>query len=217
MARSLRAAVVLAPVLLGFGGIAHAQYLYKCVASSGKTITSDRPPVQECPDKIIYIMRPDGTPAGKLDPPMTPEQRRKAAEEEKRRIEEQEAALDQKRKDRSLLETYGSADEIDATRKRAVADRQALIDRAQKRLDELKRDKKRLNDETEFYQKREMPEKLKRQLADNNDAIRGQERSINETKADIRRVEDFYGAQAKRFRELMELGATPVQRTAEGK
>ena len=201
-------------IVLG-SGVAHADF-YKCTTADGRTVSGDLPP-PECMTREYRRYGNDGRLLEVIAAPLTPEQKRQRAEEEKRKAEEEEAKRDQSRRDRSLLETYGTIEEIEATRKRAAADRQILIDRAQKRLDELKRERKRLDDETEFYVKRQLPEKLKRALADNNEAVKGQQKVIADAKAEARRADEFYGAQAKRYQELMDLGAQPIQRLTEKK
>jgi hypothetical protein len=87
-----------------------------------------------------------------------------------------------------------------------------IIERAARRKEELKRERKKLDDESEFYLKREMPEKLKRALAANNEMVKSQDKIIGDTRADMARVNERYDAEAKRFRELVSAGAVPVQR-----
>lgn len=185
--------------------------LYVCTTAGGRTITADRPP-PECADRPIRELRSDGSVRRVIEPPLTPEQRAQREAERKRQIEEAERQRAQMRRDLSLLETYANEAEIEASRNRALADRQVLIERAIKRMEEIKRERKKLDDETEFYVKRELPEKLKRALAANNDMLRAQEKIIADAKADMARVNERYDAEVKRFRELVSAGATPVQR-----
>ncbi|HTT11809.1 MAG TPA: hypothetical protein VMG60_13025 [Burkholderiaceae bacterium] len=197
----------------GTGG-ARAGQLYVCTTPSGRTITSDMPP-QECADGPIRELRPDGSVRRVIEPPLTPAQRAERDAEAKRQIEEAERQRGQMRRDLSLLETYGSENEIEATRNRALSDRQALIERALRRMDELKRERRKLDDETEFYAKHELPEKLKRELSANDDMLRSQQKAIAETRADMARVNERYDAESRRFRELVSAGAQPVQRPPE--
>lgn len=205
------ARLVIAAVLLALGGGVQAQFLYKCVTAEGRRVTSDRPP-PECADRPIDVLRADGTPYRRIEPPPTPEQTRKREEEERRKIDEEEARRSQRQSDRSLLETYASLEEIEAARKRALADQQKLIDRAFERKGELQRERKKLDDEAEFYVKRDMPEKLKREFAANNELMKTQDKSIANTKSEMERINQRFAAFARRFRELMAAGATPVQR-----
>jgi len=203
-------ALVVLMAVAGASGAAQAQ-LFVCTTPSGRTITADLPPV-ECADRQIRELRPDGSIRRIIEPPLTPAQRAEREAEAKRQIEEAERQRGQMRRDLSLLETYGSENEIEATRNRALGDRQGLIERAIKRMDELKRERKKLDNETEFYAKRELPEKLKRALAANNEMVSSQQKIITDTKADMARVNERYDAESKRFRELVSAGAQPVQR-----
>lgn len=198
-------------LLWALAGVAAAQQsIFVCSDAKGRTVSGDRPPA-ECVGAIREL-RPDGSVRRVIEPPLTPEQRAQREAERKRQIEEAERQRAQMRRDLSLLETYANEAEIEAARNRALADRQALIERAIRRMEEIKRERKKLDDETEFYVKREMPEKLKRALAANSEMMRVQEKIIADTRADMARVNERYDAEVRRFRELVSGGATPVQR-----
>ncbi len=189
---------------------ANAQ-LYVCTTAAGKTITADRPPL-ECQDRPVRELRSDGSVRRVIEPPLTAEQRAEREVEAKRQRDEAERQRGQMRRDLSLLETYAHESEIEASRNRALADRQVLIERANKRMEELKRERKKLDNESEFFTKRELPEKLKRSLANNNEMVSAQQKSITDTRADMQRVNERYDAEIRRFRELVKAGATPVLR-----
>jgi len=185
--------------------------LFVCTTPSGRTLTGDMPP-PGCEDSVIRVLNPDGSTRRLIEPPLTPEQKRRREEEERRRHEREMQAQDQMRKDRALLETYASEDEIQASRDRTLASRQALIDRANQQLKQFKSDRKRLDDETEFYAKRKMPDRLKRALDDNAALQEQQLRAIGDIRADMQRINERYDSELRRFRELVIRGATPVQR-----
>jgi hypothetical protein len=185
--------------------------LYVCTTPAGRTLTGDIPPT-ECQNVPIRELNRDGSIRRVIEPPLTPEQRQKRELEEKKRRERETAAQEQMRKDRALLETYASEDEIEASRDRTLASRQMLIDRANQQLKEFKMDRKRLEDESEFYAKRQLPEKLKRSLDDNAGLQAQQLHAIDDIRTDMQRINERYDAELRRFRELVIRGATPVQR-----
>lgn len=188
--------------------------LYVCTTPSGRTLTGDTPP-PECQGVLIRELNRDGSIKRVIEPPLTPDQKRKREEDEKKRHQLEMQAQEQLRKDRALLETYGSEDEIEASRDRTLASRQALIDRANQQLKEFKVDRKRLDDEAEFYLKRQMPDKLKQAL-DANAALQAQQlKTIDDIRADMQRINERYDAELLRFRELVMRGATPVQRKSD--
>jgi hypothetical protein len=174
-------------------------------------LTGDSPP-PDCGDSVIRVLNPDGSTKRVIEPPLTPEQKRKREEEERRRHERELLAQEQMRKDRALLETYATEDEIESSRDRTLADRQVLIERANQQLREFKVDRKRLDDEVEFYSKRQMPDKLKRALDDNAALQAHQLSTIEDIRAEMQRLNEHYDAELKRFRELVMRGATPAQR-----
>jgi hypothetical protein len=185
--------------------------LFICTLRNGRTLTEDVPP-PECQDVPIRELNRDGSVKRVIEPPLTPEQKKKREQEEKERRERERQAQEQLRSDRALLETYASEDEIESSRDRTLASRQALIDRANQQLKEFKMDRKRLDDEAEFYVRRPMPDKLKRAIEDNKALQQQQLRAIDDIRADMRRINERFDAQLRRFRELVNRGATPVQR-----
>ncbi len=118
------------------------------------------------------------------------------------------------RRDLALLETYASEAEIEETRNRALGSRQQLIDRAQQRLLDHQKERKKLDSEAEFYARREMPDKLKRSFDSNAALMRSEQRIIDDVKADMERVNARFDAELKRWRDLVTAGAQPVQRAA---
>jgi hypothetical protein len=199
-----------------FGALPAAAWcqLYVCTTASGRTLTGDLPP-PDCGNVPIRELNRDGSIRRVIEPPLTPEQKKKRDVEEKARREREHAAQEQLRKDRALLEAYAGEDEIESARDRVLADRQLLIDRANQQLKEIRADRKRLEDEAEFYAKRQMPDKLKRALEDNAALQAQQMRTIDEIRAEMQRINDQYDANLRRYRELVMRGATPVQRKSE--
>lgn len=184
--------------------------LYVCT-TNGRTLTGDLPP-PECGNVEIRELNRDGSVKRVIEPPLTPEQKKARELEAKQRREREMQAQEQLRRDRALLETYASEDEIETNRDRTLAQRQALIVRANQQLKEFKMDRKRLDDESEFYAKRQLPDKLKRALDDNAALQQQQLHAIDDIRADMERINERYDAELRRFRELVMRGATPTQR-----
>jgi hypothetical protein len=187
--------------------------LYVCTDARGRTITGDKPPA-ECADRAVRELRTDGSVRRVIEPPLTPEQKAAREAEAKRQRDEAEKQRAQMRRDLALLETYASEAEIEETRNRALGSRQQLIDRAQQRLLEHQKDRKKLEAEAEFYAKREMPDKLKRSFDGNASLMRSEQRIIDEVRADMDRVNARFDAELKRWRDLVTSGAQPVQRSS---
>jgi len=203
--------LLLAAALLTAMPLAQAQ-LFVCTDARGRTITGDKPP-PECADKAVRELRSDGSVRRTIEPPLTPEQKAAREAEAKRQREEAEKQRAQMRRDLTLLETYASEAEIEDTRNRALGSRQQLIDRSQQRLVEHQKERKKLDNEAEFYSKRQMPDKLKRAFEGNAALIRTEQRVIDDVRADMDRVNGRFDAELKRWRELVSSGAQPVQRS----
>jgi len=189
--------------------------MYVCTTPSGRTITSDRPPA-ECASVPIRELRPDGSVRRVIEPPLTAEQRKARSEQAQREKHEHEAKRSQARQDLALLETYATEKDIEAARKAALVSRQAMIDRSMKRLDSFAVERKKLDEEAEFYVNRKIPDKLEHAIEANKSLAEAEHRLIAEMQADLARINKRFDAEAERYRELVAAGAKPFLRTGEG-
>lgn len=203
--------VLIATLLMTIAPVAHSQ-LYVCTDARGRTLTSDRPP-PECADRPVRELRSDGSVRRVIEPPLSAEQRAAREAEARRQAEEADRQRAQMRRDLALLEAYATTDEIEEARNRALGTRSQLIDRANKRIEEHKRERAKLEKEAEFYVGRELPDSLKRALENNSALMRSEQRIVDDVRGDMDRVNARFDAENKRWRELISAGATPVQRT----
>jgi myosin heavy subunit len=187
--------------------------MFSCVAN-GKTYSADRPP-PECANSEMRELNRDGSVRRVIPRPLTVEEQRARALETKKKLEEEERLLAQRRRDRALLEAYANDAEIEAARKKSLEGAEQAIKRSQERADSLKKDRKRLDDESEFYKKREQPDSLKRAYALNAQAVSGEERIMAEARGEVARINERFDAERKRYKELLAQGARPVQRNPE--
>jgi hypothetical protein len=192
------AAAALAAALLCQG--AAAQYLYVCTVN-GHTITGQLPPL-ECKNVEVRELNTDGTTHKIIAAPRNAEQIKRDRQAEEERMRQEEAQRAEARKDRALLETYSSVDEIEAARKRALAGQQMLVDRADSRIAQYKKEKKRLDDEAEFYVKHEMPRKLKDAYATNQTLTEQQEKARADAMANMTRINKSFDEDHQRFEEI---------------
>jgi hypothetical protein len=118
---------------------------YRCVAKDGrKYYGSTRPP--QCMDVVTEALSAQGLVIGRLEAPLTPEQRaaREAAAQqnaaaEQARREAENAAKVQARRDQALLQTYTSERDIESVRQRAIADNQRAVAQVEARIAALKK------------------------------------------------------------------------------
>jgi len=187
--------------------------IYSCVAN-GRNYSGDRPP-PECANSDIRELNRDGSLRRVIPRPLTAEEQKARALEAKRRLEEEERALAQRRRDRSLLEAYANEDEIEAARSKALDASREIVRRSEARIDRMDADRKRLDDESEFYKKRELPDTVKRAYTNNEQEKAAELKIVHEARAEMQRINDRFDAERRRFRELVGQGATPVQRNPE--
>jgi hypothetical protein len=118
---------------------------YRCVAKDGrKYYGSTRPP--QCMDVMTEALSAQGMVIGRLEAPLTPEQRaareaaaQKNAAAEQARREAENAAKVQARRDQALLQTYTSERDIESVRQRAIADNQRATEQVEARIAALKK------------------------------------------------------------------------------
>ncbi len=209
-----RTAIGGAIVALAVAAAPASATVFVCTTADGRTITGDRPPA-ECADVPIRELRADGLVRRVIEPPLTEEQRRARAEQARLAKQRHDEKRAQARQDIALLETYANEADIEVARKTALASRQAMIDRSRKRLETFAVERKKLDEETEFYVNRKLPLKLEQAIEANESLVQAEQRLIVEMQADIARINKRFDDEAGRYRELREAGAKPFVRTSE--
>ncbi len=175
---------------------------FACKPPNGPTIYEDFPP-PECRNVEIRELNPDGSLKRVIEPPMSEEQKRVKNDRERKQAECMKQNQVQHRKDRSLLETYPSEDDLLAARDRALANRYSQMEKEYHKLKQLKAARKRLSDEEEFYAKREVPDELKTRLADNDSEKAMVEHVIAVKFSEMQRTAESFDEDLKRYRALV--------------
>ncbi len=187
--------------------------IFTCTVS-GKTFSGDRPP-QECANAEMRELNRDGSVRRVIARPLTQDELRARALEAKKRLEEEDKQVAQRRRDKSLLEAYASDEEIEAARAKSLESAMQSMARAQARIDNLSGERKKLDDEAEFYKKRVLPDQIKRSFVSNQQEVSQAEKILNDARTETQRINERFDAEKKRFRELLAQGARPVQRNPE--
>ena len=208
---ALYAALGLAPVAAAPPGTSTSSTLYCCLDANGKQVCGDILP-QACYGRGYREIGDGARTVRQVEAPLTAEQRaQRAIEDEKRRIEEL-ARREQQRKDQALLNTYGSERDIDTMRARSEEDVHKSIKSAEAKIAEMRIQRKRFEDEAEFYKKKTMPSELAKELRTVEHEIRLQQEIIDSKKRDFETIKAKYGADRQRYTELT--GRTsPASRT----
>ena len=205
---NMRMGVVLARGLLGLACVAFAQSglaqgIYTCVDAQGRKLTSDRP-IPECIDREQKLLNPSGTVKQKIGPTLTAAERTAQEAKEKQELEDRNRIAEEHRRDKALLARYPTRAAHDKERNEALAQVTAVSKAASTRLNELAAQRKKLDDEMEFYKKdpTKAPEYLRRQVEENNQSAVVQKRFIVEQEEEVRRVNGRFDDELVRLRQL---------------
>ena len=211
--RAALTALVVGICALAVGPASAQQSIFTCTVA-GKTFSGYRVP-PECSNSDVRELNRDGSLKRVIARPLTVDEQRARALEAKKRLEEEDKALAQRRRDKSLVEAYADEAEIEAARAKSLESSNQVIARASQRLAGLNGERKKLDDESEFYKKTVLPDQIKRSYVSNKQQVSAEEKIISEAQAEIQRINDRFDSEKKRFRELLAQGARPVQRNPE--
>ncbi|MBI3140535.1 MAG: hypothetical protein HYZ19_01570 [Rhodocyclales bacterium] len=187
---------------------AQARSTFCCTEPGGKQVCSDVLPPQ-CYGRAYREINERGVTVKRVDAPPTAEQRAQQEAELKTKQDEERKRMEQERQNRALLATYASERDIDYLRDRAVADLEHAIKQSRDKYDEIGKRRKKLDDEAEFYKKKELPPKLQTALRDNESDMKALTAAIAEKKKEIEAVKARYEGEKARYRELTAKGARP--------
>jgi len=191
---------------LALADAAAAAKIYKWTDERGVTHYGEVIP-PEYKDQAAQEMSPHGITLRKLDAvsaTITPEQRKAAEEKTAREREEKQRAFEQRRRDVALVNTYTSAQEIDAARERtlqlpsqAIRGLEPRLKKAQDRLTSVEQQAAGL-----VKAGKRVPEAVESDIADQKievDTIRAE---IERNKTQIEIIKSKYEQDKKRYLEV---------------
>ena len=174
---------------------------YCCTEAAGTQVCGDILP-QSCYGRAYRELGQTGQTLREVAPPLTAEQRAQRTIEDEQRKEAEARQKEQQRKDQALLNTYASAEDIEALRKRALDDINKSIKNAESRITEIRATRKKFEDEAEFYKKKPLPEDLRKGLRDTDFEIRAQQSLIEAKKKEADVIQAKYDEDRARFLNL---------------
>lgn len=192
---------LLLATLTGTSALAAGNF-FCCNDASGKQVCGDILP-QACYGRAYRELGSNGQTIRTVDAPLTAEQRSQREAEEEKRKREEEKRKEQQRKDQALLNTYGNEQDIELMRKRAEGDVLKAIANAEKKIVEIRQQRKKFENEAEFYKKKTLPHEVKKGLADADSDINSQEVFIAEKKKELEVIHAKYDEDKRRFVELI--------------
>ena len=192
---------LLLATLTGTSALAAGNF-FCCNDASGKQVCGDILP-QACYGRAYRELGSNGQTIRTVDAPLTAEQRSQREAEEEKRKREEEKRKEQQRKDQALLNTYGNEQDIELMRKRAEGDVLKAIANAEKKIVEIRQQRKKFENEAEFYKKKTLPHEVQKGLADADSDINSQEVFIAEKKKELEVIHAKYDEDKRRFVELI--------------
>ena len=192
---------LLLATLTGTSALAAGNF-FCCNDASGKQVCGDILP-QACYGRAYRELGSNGQTIRTVDAPLTAEQRSQREAEEEKRKREEEKRKEQQRKDQALLNTYGTEQDIELMRKRAEGDVLKAIANAEKKIVEIRQQRKKFENEAEFYKKKTLPHEVKKGMDDADSDINSQEVFIAEKRKELEVIHAKYDEDKRRFVELI--------------
>lgn len=179
--------------------------IYTCVDAAGRRITADRP-IAACIDREQRELSPTGTTRRVIGPTLTQHERAQQAAMARKAQNERDRIAEERRRERVLVTRYPNQNAHDDERAATLETSEVQIKIAQQRLQELRAERKNLNQEMEFYRRdpAKAPVKLQRSLADNDLAADDQRRQISAREQEMERINQRFDAELEQLRALWE-------------
>lgn len=195
------------PGLAQAQGVRSASGIYTCIDPQGRKLTSDRP-IPECLAREQRVLNQDGSVRQVVPPTLTAEERAERDTHERKLAQERAAKADAARRDRNLMARFPDQAAHYRARVASLETVRIAIRSTEHRLADLSVERRRLNDEAEFYVGRSLPAYLKQQLDANDAAVEAQRVATRNQEAEMARINALYDAELVRLRQLW-AGALP--------
>jgi len=212
----LKAVVVTCLLSLALGVLpVHAQKIYTCTDSNGRRLTSDRP-IDACVDREQRVIDGTGTVRRVVGPTLTENERAALEAKRQQELKEQTRINEARRRARALLARYPSEERHNLGRREALAEMNDDIAIANKRLFNLRGDRKAIDAELEPWRKTpdKAPVALQRKSADNQLLIDDQLRLIALREKEKARINEQFDGELIYLRELWKELAARQQKLA---
>ena len=178
------------------------QLTYRCVGKDGKKYYGSTVPTP-CLGQPIEQLNTSGMVVRRINPEGEEKERAVKDAEAKKKREDEAAAKDAARRNRALLATYTSEQDIDEARSRALADNEQAVRDVELRIDAIKKRQASYDKELEFYKGgNKPPARLQDDIRDAEIDLQAQENLLVVKKKDVNSINARYADDKKRYREL---------------
>ena len=199
--------IIAATALIAASLAAHSQstpgqLTYRCVGKDGKKYYGSTVPTP-CLGQPIEQLNTSGLVVRRINPEGDEKERTLKEAEAKKKREDEAAAKEAARRNRALLATYTSEQDIDEARSRALADNELAVRDVELRIDAIKKRQASYDKELEFYKGgNKPPARLQDDIRDAEIDLQAQENLLAAKKKDVSNINARYNDDKKRYREL---------------
>jgi len=197
------AACVSAAALAQATGQASGSEVYTCIDRNGRRITSDRF-IPECGDREQRVLDASGAERRRIGPALSEHERSAQEAERRKRAQVKAQELADRRAERVLITRYPDEAAHRAERQSALSQVDDAIAMARGRISQLQADRKKLDQELEFYNGAlaKAPVRLQRAFSDNDQAVEEQERFILARQQEKKRINERFDEELAELRVL---------------
>jgi len=174
--------------------------IYRCEVN-GKRLTSDRL-IPECADRQQTLLNADGSVRKIIPPSQTADERAEAEQKEREAQAERVARQDAVRRDRNLVNRFPNEVAHRKAREAALDDVRNAVRISETRVKILQQERKKLDEEAEFYPGKQLPAKLRSALDANDAALDAQRALIQNQQAELVRINALYDSELERLKKL---------------
>jgi hypothetical protein len=202
-------------LLLVFSALSQAQdtgpEIYTCVDANGHKITSDRK-IPACNDREQKVLNASGTVKRMVGPSLTAQELAQTEAKTKARQLELARLEEDKKRDRALFIRYPNEESHHKQREEALAQIAVVKQAAGYRVDQLKADLAKLQDEMAFYAKepKKAPMRLRLQVESMTRTLDAQKRFMADKDVETQRVTTRFDEELTRLRPLWRLNEAPA-------
>lgn len=177
--------------------------IYSCTDAQGRRLTADRP-IAACVDREQRVYGPSGVERTRVGPTLTEVEREALAAQRRQQLLAEQRARDEVRRQRALAYRYPDKISHDAERAAAIAQIDDLVVLGQRRVADLRSERRKLDTEMEFYARdpAKAPAALRRHITQNDEALAEQARYLAVQDQEKRRVHQRFDAELAQLRQL---------------
>ena len=192
--------VVLAFSLLALPFAAEA-VSYRCVGKDGKKYYGQSLP-RECLGQPAEVLDTAGRVIKRIDPLASEAERTAKEKEEAERKKREAVAKEEGRRNRALLATYTSAQDVESARARALRDNEGAVKEIEARIAALKKTQAELQKQAAAEDKKAPSPKLESDIKTNEFDLKTQSDALANKKKEVEAINARFDEDKKRYLEL---------------